>query len=226
MVLPKVLLWIVAITASAMAGGFSSLRQAINVPALRKLGSVFARPRLLLPTIDVASVADLNMVRLHQDHGIRCVVFDKDQTLSLTYVDELHESAVEPVARCKALFGERQVAILSNSVGSSDDEGYRAAAATERSTEIAVIRHVYKKPACLPEVLNHFSHVPNLQPREICVIGDRLLTDVLFANLNGMTSVLVAPISTRGDHPVAVVIRAFERRILLPLARLFFARRK
>jgi predicted HAD superfamily phosphohydrolase YqeG len=38
-------------------------------------------------------------------------------------------------------------------------------------------------------------------------IGDRLLTDVVFANRYGMQSVLVAPLSYTRDHPVAVVLR-------------------
>lgn len=37
--------------------------------------------------------------------------------------------------------------------------------------------------------------------------GDRLLTDVVFANRFGMVSVLVAPLNHYRDHPVAVVLR-------------------
>ena len=40
-----------------------------------------------------------------------------------------------------------------------------------------------------------------------CCSGDRLLTDVVFANRYGMLSVLVAPLSHTQDHPVAVVLR-------------------
>ena len=36
----------------------------------------------------------------------------------------------------------------------------------------------------------------DVRPHEICMIGDRALTDVMFANINGMRSVLVAPICT------------------------------
>ena len=38
-------------------------------------------------------------------------------------------------------------------------------------------------------------------------LGDRLLTDVVFANRYDMVSVLVAPIDHYRDHPVAVVLR-------------------
>lgn len=71
--------------------------------------------------------------------------------------------------------------------------------------------------------------------------GDRVLTDVVFANQNRMLSVLVQPISFIRDHPIAVIlrcvcaksayyslsettytstIRGMERWILLPIVKL------
>lgn len=37
--------------------------------------------------------------------------------------------------------------------------------------------------------------------------GDRLMTDIVFANQYGMKSVLVEPLTYVRDHPAAVVIR-------------------
>lgn len=53
------------------------------------------------------------------------------------------------------------------------------------------------------------------------MIGDRLLTDITFANRNGMVSVLVMPLSLKEDHPVAIVIRFLETSVILPLLKLF-----
>ena len=41
----------------------------------------------------------------------------------------------------------------------------------------------------------------------LSIAGDRVLTDVVFANQYGMLSVLVAPLSLSKDHPIAVIIR-------------------
>lgn len=30
---------------------------------------------------------------------------------------------------------------------------------------------------------------PELQPNQVCMVGDRLMTDVLFGNLNGMSTI-------------------------------------
>jgi predicted HAD superfamily phosphohydrolase YqeG len=56
-------------------------------------------------------------------------------------------------------------------------------------------------------------------------VGDRVLTDVVFANQAGMLSVLVRPLSRLRDHPVAIVMRLLED-LLLTLVRLFYERVK
>jgi phosphatidylglycerophosphatase GEP4 len=147
--------------------------------------------------------------------------------LSHTYIDQLHPSVVSTVDDVKKLF-PGAVAILSNSVGSCDDPDYRAAAETEKHMNIPVIRHKLKKPACLAEVLAHFESRlgRSVQPSEIAMIGDRVLTDVMFGNVYGMLSVLVGPLSLRHDHPIAVIIRFLETKILLPLLRFFGVRKR
>jgi hypothetical protein len=72
------------------------------------------------------------------------------------------------------------------------------------------------------EVIAHFeaSLGRSVHPREICMIGDRVLTDVMFGNQYGMLSVLVGPLSLIKDHPLAVIIRWLETKLLLPVLRL------
>ena len=50
------------------------------------------------------------------------------------------------------------VAILSNSIGSSDDRGFSGAQEVERITCLPVIRHVHKKPQCIDEVRLSLTH--------------------------------------------------------------------
>lgn len=212
---------IFSIFTAGFAMRFNFFRQAVNSSSLRKIGLVVKRPGLLLPDLSLASVADLDLVKLKEAHGIKYILFDKDNTLSLCYVDELHDSVRDTVDRSRNLFGENAIAILSNSVGSCDDEGYEGASATEARMKIPVIRHAKKKPDCIQDVLVHFTrHQTFVRASEICMVGDRVLTDVLFGNLHGMFSVLVKPLSIRTDHPVAVVIRIIERSVLIPILRL------
>ncbi len=69
---------------------------------------------------------------------------------SYTYVDHPHHSVIEPMTNAMELF-PNAVAILSNSAGSSDDEGYAIAKTTEQKFNLPVIRHTVKKPGCLSE---------------------------------------------------------------------------
>jgi len=141
-------------------------------------------------------------------------------TPSETYTNSLHPSVVDIVAQARAQFPSA-VAILSNSVGTDDDDGYAGAKLTEAGVGLPVIRHRQKKPACLEEVLAHFRGVlGSVQPGEICVVGDRLLTDVVFANRYGLVSVLVAPLNALKDHPIATLLRFLERSLLLPIVKL------
>jgi phosphatidylglycerophosphatase GEP4 len=220
------------------------------MPALKKLGILFRNPSLVIPQIHVKRLEELDFVQL-KAKGIKYLVFDKDNTLTLAFVDDLHDSVRDAMDRAHTHF-PGNIAILSNSVGSSDDKGYRAAAETEKRLKIPVIRHRIKKPACMSEVKDHFAKKRTVKefrvmdlsdpltatavsskgsesedggdeggkvvlPSEICMVGDRVLTDVVFGNINGMMSVLVAPLCLKTDHPISVLIRMLETKVLLPL---------
>jgi phosphatidylglycerophosphatase GEP4 len=197
------------------------LKQSLNVPALKQLSSIFWNPSLAVPVLELNSVEDLNLDLLKRN-GVKCIVFDKDNTLSITYVDELHPSLAKKMAEIRAAF-PRAVAILSNSVGTNNDVNFSGAIKTEQNMGIPVIRHANKKPGCLDEVMQHFRTCadPTIRPEQICVIGDRLLTDVVFANKFNMLSILVKPLSAIRDHPISTVLRFIERTFILPLVKLF-----
>lgn len=49
-----------------------------------------------------------------------------------------------------------------------------------------------------------------MKPEEICIIGDRLLTDVALANLNGCVSVLCKPIDESMEDFAIKMMRKVE----------------
>lgn len=59
-----------------------SVRQAINLPGIRKAMKAILKPSLLIPQISVKSVNELDFQEM-KDNGISCIVFDKDNTLRL-----------------------------------------------------------------------------------------------------------------------------------------------
>lgn len=104
---------------------------------------------------------------------------------------------------------------MSNSAGTKDDPEYVDAIEIESTLGIKVIRHDEKKPGGLDEVLNHFEMT---DPCRICVVGDRLLTDIVFGNLYGMLSVHTLPLckgeDNKKDNKVAGTLRSVENSIL------------
>lgn len=81
----------------------------------------------------------------------------------------------------------------------------------EAALGVAVLRHAAKKPAGgVAEVTARFACAPG----EIMVVGDRYLTDVAFANLNGALAVRVAPFDTRMESSAVKASRRTEELLV------------
>jgi phosphatidylglycerophosphatase GEP4 len=189
--------------------------QSLNTKALFTLASVVRRPSLMVPHVSVSNVSELNYTALKQECSIQAVIFDKDNTLTAPYVNTVHPLADFGLKQAVQVFGRHRVAVLSNSAGTADDADFADATAIEESLGIPVIRHQEKKPGGLEEVLSHFDLT---DPAELCIVGDRLLTDIVFGNLYGMLTVHTLPLCT-GDENVsdnwtAKMIRPVENKML------------
>lgn len=154
-----------------------------------------------------------------RDHcGIKAIIFDKDNTITGPYENEIHERAAFGISSALDVFGKDNVAILSNSAGTRDDKDYDDAIMIEKEMGINVIRHDEKKPGGLQEVLHHFKDQGVDDASQLCMVGDRLLTDIVFGNLYGMLTVHCLPLCTgeenRKDNKVANIVRKVENGIL------------
>lgn len=126
------------------------LRQSLNFPGLLQSIKSLTQPQLLVPSLSIESINHIDLQRL-KSLGVTCVVFDKDNTLSITYATEIHPSLKGKVNEFKVSF-PNSIAILSNSVGSCDDIDFAEAKLVEATLDIPVILHMTKKPNCLKEV--------------------------------------------------------------------------
>ena len=188
--------------------------QAINTKALLTLASVLRKPGLMVPHVSVATISDVNYQAL-KDQGIAAVMFDKDNTMTAPYSNVLHPLATSGIDMAIRVFGRDNVAILSNSAGTKDDVDYMDAIEIENSLGLNVIRHDEKKPGGLNEVLQHFQLS---DPATLCMVGDRLLTDIVFGNLHGMLTVHCMPLCTgvenKRDNWTAKILRPAENKLL------------
>lgn len=85
--------------------------------------------------------------------------------------------------------------IVSNSAGTNDDVEGKEARLLEAATGVKVMRHSTKKPGCGPQIMeyfrNHAADADVTSPDQIAVVGDRLSTDVMMANMMGFWSVWI-----------------------------------
>ena len=187
--------------------------QSINTKALATLAYVIRHPTILIPHVSVKNVSELNYRAMKESAGVRAVVFDKDNTLTAPYGMSVHRDAAKGLESAKEIFGSENVAIMSNSAGTKDDPGYEDAKRIEEALGIAVIKHDDKKPGGLQEVLSHFDMD---DPAALCMIGDRLLTDVVFGNLYEMLTVHTLPLcqgaENQADNKPSKMIRYIENK--------------
>lgn len=113
---------------------------------------------------------------------------------------------------CKAVFGEENVAVFSNSVGlyEYDPDGAQAAA-VERELGVRVVRHRVKKPGGGAEEIERQLGCRSV---EVVMVGDRRFTDIVFGNRNGFFTVLTEPLTGEGENFVVKMVRKMEEFVV------------
>ena len=121
---------------------------------------------------------------------------------------------------CKSIYSEKRLAILSNSVGSSEDKGYLEAKMVEESIGMEVIRHLRKKPDVGEEILKHFTHVDKteISADSIAIVGDRTLSDTVMGNSLGYLTIEVQPFDTSKENFMVKMMRKVEKYVIPRIA--------
>uniref|UniRef100_A0A7S3HZI1 Uncharacterized protein n=1 Tax=Favella ehrenbergii TaxID=182087 RepID=A0A7S3HZI1_9SPIT len=198
-----------------MRAGRSSVAfgQYFNWQGIRMFWSTLLVKRAnFVPHVRAHSPAYVNYRKLH-GLGIRHIVFDKDNTLTQPYTRDYFNKEIEHalLKECKEVFGEANVAILSNSAGSRDDPDHAEAKVIEQSLKLPVIRHELKKPAVHDDIMHHFNA---REEHFVAIVGDRILSDVILGNHLGMFTIYVDPLHVANENFVVKFVRAFENKAL------------
>ncbi len=160
---------------------------------------------LLNPNVIVTNVSYIDYKAL-SSLGVRYLVFDKDNTLSETYAFKYYKPGIQKaVYEAKTVFGMKNIAILSNSIKKEEFHWIF------EQEPVSLIGANSKKPFNFTEIQRHFN---NAKAEEIAVIGDRLMTDTLLANLNGGISIYVKPLETTHEKINIKLMRRCEDSIL------------
>ncbi|CAL8462434.1 g1967 [Coccomyxa elongata] len=176
------------------------LGQSINLVGIGLfLRVLFGKHQWALPHVSVPSIAWLDWEALRRA-GFEGCVFDKDNTLTEPYANEVAAQLLPSLRRCQQAFNGRLV-LFSNSAGLAqfDPQG-KQADALEVALGIPVLRHREKKPAgAAADLEAHFG----CSSSKLIMIGDRYLTDVVYGNRHGMLTIRPTPLTTAGE-PFAV----------------------
>lgn len=171
---------------------------------------------LCTPDLIISNISELPVQAL-RNRGFKCLVFDKDNTLTAPYVNSLHPPFTGVWNQCLEVFGRDGIVVVSNSAGGPDDKGGGLARKVQEELGVRVLQSRRKKPEGAEEILQHFNR--GLGKREegdmvvgsqIVVVGDRVFTDVVYAHTIGAHAVLCRDIITeKGDNWFAAKVRSF-----------------
>lgn len=184
------------------------MSQSFNPDAVMYMPRVLIKPSLLIPHFSVKEISKINPLKL-KEYGFQGLVFDKDNTITAPYVNEIYPSIKDTFKEYQSVFGEN-IVIMSNSAGTKDDKDKEDAKTIERELGIKVLSHDRKKPAGIESVVIYF----RCSPDNLVMFGDRILTDVVFGNRYGMLTVHTAMLTEEGDNKAAASIRKYELPML------------
>ncbi len=90
--------------------------------------------------------------------------------------------------RLREAYPGSRLLVVSNSAGTGDDPDGHEADMLVSATGVEVLRHPTKKPGCGSQIMKYFLNRPGTgvtKRSHVAIVGDRLSTDIMMANING-----------------------------------------
>ena len=180
----------------------SELEFSMNVSATLNAFRLLFKPSLCLPHATVSTFNDLPIplskafqgVSSERQPEIKAVVLDKDDCFAWPRTNDIFKPYQAKFQELRKAYPGAHLLIVSNSAGTSDDPSGAEAEALEQRTGVAVLRHSIKKPGCGNQILDHLRARPQSvveRPDQIAIVGDRLFTDIMMANVIGAWGIWV-----------------------------------
>ncbi|KAM3534795.1 hypothetical protein MY4038_001876 [Beauveria bassiana] len=167
----------------------------LNLSASLNATRLLFKPSICLPHHTVSTFNDLPIPLDSVLHArglkasIRAVVLDKDDCFAYPDAKEVYGPYKNHFEKLRKAYPGRKLLVVSNTSGATTwDKNLSQAAEVERSTGVHVLPHAVKKPGCGPEIMAYFEKHPETgvtDPSQVAVVGDRLTTDMMLANMMG-----------------------------------------
>lgn len=151
------------------------------------------------PTIYQKNIFEINYSHL-KEHGITCLVFDLDNTLGMMEHKKCPREVKELVKKLKQDF---LVLICSNNMKKR---------ITPYLEDLEVDGVCFSmKPTTIG--LNKIMNQHHLSKKEMCLIGDQMVTDILSGNRLGIMTILVDPMGEK-ELKITSINRKIENQII------------
>lgn len=147
---------------------------------------------------------------------IRAVILDKDNCFAVPHETRVYKPYEQKFQELKDAYPGSRLLIVSNSAGTNSDPGFKEAELLEQNTGVKVLRHSTKKPGCHDEIMSYLRNAPDTGvtgAHQVAIVGDRLFTDVMMANMMGAHGVWVRD----GVVPGHGLVRRLPRNVWLVL---------
>ncbi|CDK24857.1 unnamed protein product [Kuraishia capsulata CBS 1993] len=189
----------------------------MNISATLNVSKLLVKPSLAMPHLQVETFADLPVpIRFPQSIStqIKAVVLDKDNCFAKNHDDKVWPEYESKWNDLRSNYPNAQLLIVSNSAGTNDDLDHIQAEVLEKNTGVKVFRHSTKKPGCHVDIMDYFlKHKVVSGPHEVAVVGDRLFTDILMANMMGSWGVWISKGVFESQSVVCQLERQFFSKV-------------
>lgn len=170
-----------------------TIMTAFNLSATINILRLLTNPQLCMPHIIVPTFNNLAIPIQNPNGEIKAIVLDKDNCFAKNHDDKVWPEYSEKWEELMKMYPGAKLLIVSNSAGTNDDKDHQQAQILEKRTGVSVLRHSTKKPGCSEEIMDYFRVNKVCQDAsEVAVVGDRLFTDMIMANMMGATGVWVS----------------------------------
>ena len=150
------------------------------------------------------TIADIDYSKL-KDKGISCLIFDLDNTIAL--IDEKKVSSKNKKLLDK-LMGDFEVVIVSNNIKKRISDFCEPLG-------VPYISFAMKPfPYCFSKIRKMYK----IEKKQMCIIGDQLMTDILGGNSYGIFTVLIDPLGKK-DLKITTFNRYLENKIIKKLSK-------
>lgn len=153
---------------------------------------------LIKADYEAKTVFEINYDKLKED-GIKVIAFDLDSTVMKSKSGEFSKEILSMFENLKKDFS---LIIISN----NNNPEYIAKAVGQ--IDFPMIAPA-KKPTT--GISKAFLKEHGINPKEMVMVGDRPLTDILFGKILGCTTILVDSISWQEEKPIVRFVRKLER---------------